>query len=93
MLSDFISWGYSEELFWTLTFRRFKVYREAASKKQKGERDLLIMNAWYTAMLSRQEKIDPLDKYLPDTKKVDLTEDEKNKLLASALSDFGSSIR
>ena len=93
MLSDFISWGYSEELFWTLTFRRFKVYREAASKKQKGERDLLIMNAWYTAMLSRQEKIDPLDKYLPDAKKVDLTEDEKNKLLASALSDFGSSIR
>ena len=93
MLSDFISWGYSEELFWTLTFRRFKVYREDASKKQKGERDILIMNAWYTAMLSSQEKIDPLDKYLPDVKKVDLTEDEKNKLLASALSDFGSSIR
>ena len=48
------------------------------------------MNAWYTAVLSRQEKIDPLDEYLPDVKKADLTEDEKNKLLAIALGDFGS---
>ena len=88
MLINFMSWGYSEELFWTLTLRRYFNYRASAMFVQGRARDLNIMNAWYTAILSRQEKIESLDTYLPESAKPVLTEEEKNRQLFAALSNF-----
>lgn len=55
---------------------------------QSRARDLNVMNAWYTAILSRQEKIDSLDTYLPKAAKPALTEEEKNRQLHAALLNF-----
>lgn len=51
LLVDFLTWGYSEELFWSLTLRQIEAHVVAARRRYTIERNRMMETAYYAAVV------------------------------------------
>ena len=66
LLLDFITYGYSEELFWSLTLRQIETHLIAARRRYRIERNRMMETAYYAACVPHMKKPTPLkDLLLP----------------------------
>ena len=67
MLTDFIAFGYSEDLFWSLTPRQIETHFAAARKRRRADRNMMMETAYYAALVPHMKTVPKLKELmLPD---------------------------
>lgn len=83
--------------FWSMTLKQYWAFMKAYGEKQREDSDRITTNAWLIARLSREDKLQPLDKYISreavEAPKAKMTEKQKNMSLLAALHNFKDTLK